>query len=317
MTSRRRTAAPVTARTGVAAVAGAPQAPAQTTPTLPPLETTTTSTTSPGLPPIGTTTTTAPPGPPSGGPTTTTTPGQPAPPPSNGSPPPASGPGPAPGQPGPPPGPALGPGGVVLDPAAVQQILNGLVRSGASTTAPLIDALRVLEDFGLTPVDAAVVGMGHFPVGGYAAFTDDWLMPRAGPPPHLHQGNDIFAAMGTPIRAAVDGVFPAVNPKPILDGWLAEALAQVPALVASYQHAEPRVAAALATTRRFDLGGQGFSGDVAMPVGQLLWESAVSPAGSGFRVAQVELGEAAAAVDWAAWQRRQQAEAAARPPADD
>ena len=246
----------------------------------------------------------------------------------------------------------------------------------------------MLEDFGLTPVDAAVVGMGHFPVGGYAAFTDDWLMPRAGPPPHLHQGNDIFAAMGTAIRATVDGVFrseegglgglgmyvtapdgtfyyyahtqrvadgltsgalvkqgqiigyvgdsgnavggaphchfeihpaggPAVNPKPILDGWLAEALAQVPALVASYQHAEPRVAAALATTRRFDLGGQGFSGDVAMPVGQLLWESAVSPAGSGFRVAQVELGEAAAAVDWAAWQRRQQAEAAAQQQADD
>src|SRR2546428_91530 len=90
---------------------------------------------------------------------------------------------------------ALTAAAAVLDPAAVQEILNALVRSGASTTAPLLDALKPLEDFGLTPVDAAVLGMGHFPVAGYAAYTDDWLMPRAGPPFHLHQGNDVFAAM--------------------------------------------------------------------------------------------------------------------------
>src|SRR5438132_10592473 len=211
MSPRRRTAVAVAVLTGAAATAGVFQAHAQTIPTLPPLDTTTTtSTTEPGLPSVTTTTTS--PGNPGGAPTTTTAPGQQPPPPPNGSPPPQPGPGqPAPGQPPPPPGPAIGPGGVILNPAAVQQILDGLVRSGASTTAGLIDALRVLEDFGLTPVDVAVVGMGHFPVGGYAAFTDDWLMPRAGPPFHLHQGNDVFAAMGTPIRATVDGVFRSEN----------------------------------------------------------------------------------------------------------
>jgi hypothetical protein len=58
----------------------------------------------------------------------------------------------------------------------------------------------------MTKTDAAVLGFGRFPVAGPANFTDDWLNPRFTPVFHLHEGTDIFAPMGTPVRAPVDGV---------------------------------------------------------------------------------------------------------------
>ena len=73
------------------------------------------------------------------------------------------------------------------------------------STAPLLDALRRLEDLGLTAEEAAVLGMGRFPVAGPADWEDDWHDPRFGPPFHLHQGNDIFADRGTPVIAPDDG----------------------------------------------------------------------------------------------------------------
>lgn len=85
-------------------------------------------------------------------------------------------------------------------------IINSVQRTGSKTTAPLIDALRPLQDLGMTPQDAALAGFGHFPVAGPATWSDDWLEPRFGPPFHLHQGNDIFAPRGTPVRAPYDGV---------------------------------------------------------------------------------------------------------------
>lgn len=146
--------------------------------------------------------------------------------------------------------------------------------------------------------------MGRFPVAGRANYTDDWGAPRYTPTFHLHQGTDIFAVRGTPVRAPADGsvrftqeaaggksayvktadgtfyymthlngfnmafrsgarvkqgdivgfvgstgnadggtphlhfeVHPggggAVNPKPFLDAWQAEAIGGVPGLVAS------------------------------------------------------------------------------------
>ncbi len=41
-----------------------------------------------------------------------------------------------------------------------------------------------------------------FPVAGPCTFSNDWHAPRRG---HLHQGNDIFAPMGTPCVACVSG----------------------------------------------------------------------------------------------------------------
>lgn len=43
------------------------------------------------------------------------------------------------------------------------------------------------------------------PVGGPTTFSNDFGAPRAGPPPHPHQGNDLFATYGTPLVAIADG----------------------------------------------------------------------------------------------------------------
>jgi Peptidase family M23 len=164
--------------------------------------------------------------------------------------------------------------------------------------------------------------MGHFPVGGDVAYNDDFLMPRFGPPFHLHQGNDIFGARGLPVRAPEDGtvhfgedplggkaayvttadgtyyymahldgyaknfgagsrvkmgdvvgylgdsgnakgsphvhfeIHPkggaATNPKPILDRWLDEALANIPTILAGYQIGLPRPVTDAGVLRRFD-----------------------------------------------------------------
>ncbi len=77
-------------------------------------------------------------------------------------------------------------------------------RNPRSTTA-LLDALRRLEDLGFTAEEAAVMGMGQFPVAGQADWEDDWHDPRFGPPFHLHQGTDIFAERGTPVIAPEAG----------------------------------------------------------------------------------------------------------------
>ncbi|HEX3541786.1 MAG TPA: M23 family metallopeptidase [Acidimicrobiales bacterium] len=90
-------------------------------------------------------------------------------------------------------------------PPALLAIANSVRRSPPSSTAALLAALAPLKQLGYSPVQAAIVGMGQFPVAGPAFYTDDWLEPRPGPIPRLHMGDDIVAAQSTPIRAPIDG----------------------------------------------------------------------------------------------------------------
>jgi murein DD-endopeptidase MepM/ murein hydrolase activator NlpD len=88
----------------------------------------------------------------------------------------------------------------------------------------------------------------------------------------------------------------AVNPKPILDGWLAEALAAIPKLVGNTVIDQPAVIQSTGLTRRFDLSN--VDRRVQAPVEPLLWASSVSPAGSALRLAQVEAAKMADGIDW-------------------
>ncbi|HEX3621715.1 MAG TPA: M23 family metallopeptidase [Acidimicrobiales bacterium] len=85
-------------------------------------------------------------------------------------------------------------------------IINSVHRTGSRTTSALIDALHPLTDLGFTAQEAAIAGFGHFPVAGLTDWSDNWLEPRFTPTFHLHQGDDLFAARGTPVRAPFDGV---------------------------------------------------------------------------------------------------------------
>jgi len=93
----------------------------------------------------------------------------------------------------------------------MQALINSVKRTPANNTAALLEALQPLIDLGLTPGQAALSGMGRFPVGGYASWSDDWLYPRFDGTFHLHQGNDVFAVLGTPVRSPADGTLRQAN----------------------------------------------------------------------------------------------------------
>ncbi len=90
-------------------------------------------------------------------------------------------------------------------PADVLPVINSIRRTGSNNTLALLAALRPLMDQGLTQEEAAMMGMGQFPVAGEAYWSDDWYEARFTPTFHLHKGTDIFAARGTPVRSPVDG----------------------------------------------------------------------------------------------------------------
>ena len=89
--------------------------------------------------------------------------------------------------------------------------INSVKRTRPNNTGAILDALAPLRDLGFTEQQIAVIGFGHFPVAGYATFVDDWWMPRFTPTFHLHQGTDIWAPIGTPVRAPIDGVLRQVT----------------------------------------------------------------------------------------------------------
>jgi murein DD-endopeptidase MepM/ murein hydrolase activator NlpD len=91
-------------------------------------------------------------------------------------------------------------------PPELQAQKNAVRRSRTRDNAALLGAVRVFALRARLPLDQAMaLALGHFPVAGPAHWVHDWLMPRCGPPVHLHQGIDIWAAKGTPIRAPSAG----------------------------------------------------------------------------------------------------------------
>ena len=110
----------------------------------------------------------------------------------------------------PPASPSTGDGGSAPSdagpfPPELQALTNSVHRSRANNTKKLLFALSPLMQYGLTEQQAAIVGFGRFPVAGLASFSHDWWFPRFGPGWRLHEGTDIFAAHGTPVRSPVDG----------------------------------------------------------------------------------------------------------------
>ena len=245
-------------------------------------------------------------------------------------------------------------------------IINSVRRTGGRTTTALLDALRPMQDLGMSLEEAAIVGFGHFPVAGEANYRDDWWEARFGPPFHLHEGTDIFAARGTPVRAPFNGtvrfdegglggkgayvttadgtyyymahldsfspkfrsgqavkqgdvvgfvgdsgnaqggsphvhfeIHPrggaAVNPKPILDAWLNEAITNASALLAANSAGVSRAITGAGVLRRFDGQSPTESGRA---VGPLLWASSVSAGGGTIRLAQLHMARMAGRIDW-------------------
>lgn len=77
--------------------------------------------------------------------------------------------------------------------------------AGPRSSAALVDVLQKLSS-SLNGADTFAAGLGRFPVAGIARYSNDWMAPRYTPCFHLHQGTDIFAARGTPVRAPTNGV---------------------------------------------------------------------------------------------------------------
>ena len=117
-----------------------------------------------------------------------------------------------------------------------------------------------------------------------AAVEQGQVIGTSATPATPRTGRPTSTSRSTPAAAA------AVNPKPILDGWLAEALDAVPALLAAYGVNVPRAVTAAGVLRRFDEGGLAGSG--RPPEGALLWASSVSAGGGTLRLAEVAGGAA-------------------------
>ena len=98
------------------------------------------------------------------------------------------------------------PAGVGPFPDHLAALSRSVKRSGPSNNRALVDGIQELIALGMPEEEAMRVGMGRFPVAGYASYVHDWWFPRFGPDWRLHMGTDLFAESGTPLRSPTDGV---------------------------------------------------------------------------------------------------------------
>lgn len=98
-------------------------------------------------------------------------------------------------------------------PAHLRALMSSVRRTPANNTRALLAALQPLEQYGLDATQRAIVGFGRFPIAAEAVWSDDWWFPRFGPGWRLHEGIDIFAPHGSPVRAPVDGRIRVTNGK--------------------------------------------------------------------------------------------------------
>jgi len=89
--------------------------------------------------------------------------------------------------------------------------MNSVVRSRSNSTDALMARIEPLRRIGADDGWIQRYAYGRFPVAGEARFSHDWWFPRYVPTFHLHQGTDIFAAQGTPVRAPFDGAIRMSN----------------------------------------------------------------------------------------------------------
>lgn len=89
-------------------------------------------------------------------------------------------------------------------------VIPNLARTPSRTTARLLEIVAPLTDRGIPLETAMIRAAPPFPVAGFSWFTDDFMFPRYAPVPHLHEGTDIFADMGTPIVASEPGTVAAM-----------------------------------------------------------------------------------------------------------
>lgn len=96
-------------------------------------------------------------------------------------------------------------------PAGFPLAIPDIARTPSQTTGRLADILAPLTERGMALEQAMILSAPPFPVAGLVWYSDDWLLPRIGPPPHLHEGSDIFAASGVPIAASSPGYVAGVG----------------------------------------------------------------------------------------------------------
>lgn len=78
------------------------------------------------------------------------------------------------------------------------------VKTPARNTNELLDLIARVEGPNPDPKSFAR-SFGRFPIQGYAWYQDDYGAPRAIGRLSLHSGNDVFAPLGTPLAATIDG----------------------------------------------------------------------------------------------------------------